>query len=271
MAAVQRTMNSLCSGPLVSTSGLGVKGLGSATFLPSPLVRSQNTRNAFVRRGKVYCVLQEELVPAPAPHLNVPTQYEDSWLEKKSIQFLTNRLERLSGKTTELEGYDGFVDMTRKLVHGLPASSQRDTVHKLLHMVLPSWLLFTFRLVPKATFLNEYYAVFTKLFFRWLIGDTEIREAEVNGVMMRSTVHIKKCRYLENSQCVGLCVNLCKNPTQEFIGKQFGMPLTMNPNFEDMSCDMIYGLKPPPIEEDDAYKQPCYSLCKTAKQKDNCA
>lgn len=97
MAAVQRTMNSLCSGPLVSTSGLGVKGLGSATFLPSPLVRSQNTRNAFVRRGKVYCVLQEELVPAPAPHLNVPTQYEDSWLEKKSIQFLTNRLERLSG------------------------------------------------------------------------------------------------------------------------------------------------------------------------------
>lgn len=26
----------------------------------------------------------------------------------------------------------------------------------------------------------------------------------------RSVVHIKKCRYLENSGCVGMCVNMCK-------------------------------------------------------------
>lgn len=26
----------------------------------------------------------------------------------------------------------------------------------------------------------------------------------------RSVVHIKKCRYLENSGCVGMCINMCK-------------------------------------------------------------
>lgn len=33
-------------------------------------------------------------------------------------------------------------------------------------------------------------------------------------------------------------------------------------DFEDMSCEMIYGLHPPPLEEDAAYQQPCYALCK---------
>nr|AFK37308.1 unknown [Lotus japonicus] len=38
-------------------------------------------------------------------------------------------------------------------------------------------------------------------------------EVEINGVKQKSGVHIKKCRYLENSGCVGMCVNMCKTPT----------------------------------------------------------
>ena len=51
----------------------------------------------------------------------------------------------------------------------------------------------------------------------------------------RSGVLIKKCRYLEASGCVGLCVNLCKRPTEAFFADAFGLPLTMVPNFEDLS------------------------------------
>lgn len=155
-------------------------------------------------------------------------------------------------------------------------------------------------------------------------------------------------RYLENSGCVGMCVNMCKLPTQDFFTKEFGLPLTMNPSrlphsfvqlccfssplglvfyvsnrpssesllvacmlgvvpvtnkfegyvlhnlqrklgfqyprscafcvrwecqtviwccwqtqnvftdFEDMSCEMIYGQMPPPPEEDPAFQQPCF-------------
>lgn len=115
-------------------------------------------------------------------------------------------------------------------------------------------------------------------------------------------------RYLENSGCVGMCVNMCKIPTQDFFTNDFGLPLTMTPSksydfdrlccimsyiccnfnwdivnrlewgvacndtkdegkccadFDDMSCEMVYGQKPLPLEEDTALKQPCYaSLCK---------
>jgi hypothetical protein len=37
-------------------------------------------------------------------------------------------------------------------------------------------------------------------------------------------------RYLENSGCVGMCVNMCKIPTQDFFTNDFGLPLTMTPS-----------------------------------------
>ena len=37
-------------------------------------------------------------------------------------------------------------------------------------------------------------------------------------------------------------------------------------DFEDMSCEMIYGQVPPPLEEDPVSKQPCYpNLCECSQ------
>ncbi len=33
----------------------------------------------------------------------------------------------------------------------------------------------------------------------------------------------------------------------------------MKPNFEDLSCDMIFGQPPPALEEDEAFAQPCFA------------
>ncbi|KAL2623442.1 hypothetical protein R1flu_003647 [Riccia fluitans] len=263
MSTMARIMQTVSSTSFLRSPLYTAKGLGSQRAFRVLPIRRRRTR------GKVQFVMQD-VEPTHAPQINERTQYNDSWLEKKSIQFLTKRMERMTGKTTEFEGYDGFVDITKKMVHGHHASSQQARVHQLLHTVLPGWLLFQIRLIPRTKWVQETYAFFTVFFFKWLVGESEIREREVNGELMKSTVYIKKCRYLESSQCVGLCVNLCKFPTQNFIGEQLGMPLTMNPNFEDMSCEMIYGLQPPPMEEDDAYKQPCYSMCITAKEKAKC-
>jgi hypothetical protein len=35
-------------------------------------------------------------------------------------------------------------------------------------------------------------------------------------------------------------------------------------DFEDMSCEMIYGQAPPPLEEDPALQQPCFLAGPTA-------
>jgi hypothetical protein len=48
-------------------------------------------------------------------------------------------------------------------------------------------------------------------------------------------------------------------PTQDFFTNDFGLPLTMEPNFEDLSCKMIFGQAPLPIELDPALQQPCFA------------
>lgn len=48
-----------------------------------------------------------------------------------------------------------------------------------------------------------------------LVGEMELQSEDVqlpDGTvrLQKSTVYIKKCRYLEQSGCVGMCVNMCK-------------------------------------------------------------
>lgn len=50
----------------------------------------------------------------------------------------------------------------------------------------------------------------------------EVAPAEGGTRVLRSAVKIQKCRYLETSGCVGMCVNLCKVPTQYFFNEELG-------------------------------------------------
>ncbi|KAG0461775.1 hypothetical protein HPP92_020251 [Vanilla planifolia] len=156
--------------------------------------------------------------------------------------------------------YESFVDVSKRVMVGRSRKQQEEVVREVLLSMLPPGAPAQFRkLFPPTKWAAEFNAALTVPFFHWLVGPSEVIEVEVNGTKQRSGVHIKKCRYLENSGCVGMCVNMCKLPTQDFFTNEFGLPLTMNPNFEDMSCDMVYGQPPPPFEEDPVSKQPCYS------------
>ena len=61
-------------------------------------------------------------------------------------------------------------------------------------------------------------ASITAIFFRWLVGPLETKEVDVEfegeQKIWRSGVQIKKCRYLEQSGCVGMCINMCKVPLE---------------------------------------------------------
>lgn len=46
---------------------------------------------------------------------------------------------------------------------------------------------------------------------------------------------------MQESGCVGMCVNLCKSPTEHFFTQELGMPLYMKPNFETLECEMVFG------------------------------
>ncbi|KAK9147198.1 hypothetical protein Scep_005955 [Stephania cephalantha] len=208
----------------------------------------------------------------PAP-LGQKTRYKDGLLEKMFMGLFARKMDKYSSSSSSSSqgnnniggglldyDYDKFVEVSKKVMQGRSRKQQQQVVREVLLSMLPPGAPAQFRkLFPPTKWAEEFNAALTVPFFHWLVGPSEVVEVEVNGEKQRSGVHIKKCRYLENSGCVGMCVNMCKIPTQDFFTNEFGLPLTMIPNFEDMSCEMIYGQTPPPIEEDPAMLQPCYT------------
>ncbi|KAG0451610.1 hypothetical protein HPP92_026128 [Vanilla planifolia] len=215
------------------------------------------------RRSKAeVAVRSAKAVPAP---MGEKTEYRDGFFEKAFMGLFARKMERFASGGKSRRGiwewdYESFVDVSKRVMVGRSRKQQEEVVREVLLSMLPSGAPAQFRkLFPPTKWAAEFNAALTVPFFHWLVGPSEVIEVEVNGTKQRSGVHIKKCRYLENSGCVGMCVNMCKLPTQDFFTNEFGLPLTMNPNFEDMSCDMVYGQPPPPFEEDPVSKQPCYS------------
>jgi len=203
--------------------------------------------------------------PAPMGQKSI---YQDSWTDSFFLGLCVRQIGKINGMAIPGKGYDGFVDLTRKVMQTRSPLLQREASMRVLQSIVPPWLLkIVRRFLPNTPKTAEFFAAATK-HYEWLVGPSEVKEVEVNGVMQKSGVLLRKCRYLESSNCVGLCVNMCKIPTQDFFANSLGVPVTMTPNFEDMSCEMIYGKVPLPIEEDPALQQPCFaSLCPTARKK----
>uniref|UniRef100_A0A7N0UDN2 Beta-carotene isomerase D27-like C-terminal domain-containing protein n=1 Tax=Kalanchoe fedtschenkoi TaxID=63787 RepID=A0A7N0UDN2_KALFE len=173
----------------------------------------------------------------------------------------------MTGLRNTMEGYDSLVEAARAASKNFNPAQQRELVTEALHKAVPKPILSLIRMVlPDSKLKREYFAAFTTLFFTWLVGPCEVRESEHKGGMEKNLVHIQKCRFLQESNCLGMCTNLCKFPSQAFIKDSFGMPVNMVPNFDDMSCQMVFGQEPPSPDQDPTLKQPCYKLCKTKQR-----
>ncbi|KAI3678875.1 hypothetical protein L6452_38179 [Arctium lappa] len=190
------------------------------------------------------------------------TVYHDNWFERIAIDYLSKTVQETVGMMNDEAGYKGFVTVSAAVFRRFNPTEQRQLVDKALEKAIPSLVFVMIRkLMPQSKFTRELFAAFTTVFFRWLIGHSVVRESEFEGRKERNVVHITKCRFLEEANCIGMCTNLCKMPSQEFMKNNFGTPVNMVPNFDDMSCEMIFGQDPPAQEDDPAFKKPCYKLC----------
>lgn len=195
------------------------------------------------------------------------TVYNDNWLDKLFIKLYSKKLAAQMQNVTVPDNaeYTDFVRVSSEIMKGRNTLQQRLLIRNMLMSLLPPKSPEVFRaLFPPTKFSAEFNALIASMGFNWLVGECELREDDIkvgpNEVRrQKSVVHIKKCRYIESSGCVGMCVNMCKIPTQSFFTDDFGLPLTMKPNFEDLSCDMIFGQPPPALEEDEAFAQPCFA------------
>ncbi|WOK99242.1 hypothetical protein Cni_G07954 [Canna indica] len=233
------------------------------TFATERMVMTPMEKSTIKRR-------LEEVVAPPASE---KTAYEDNWFDRIAIHYLSMAVQATTGITNKNEGYESLVEAAIMISKKFDTIAQQELVTQSLQKAFPSAILkmasylctYFFQLIsfskvkillPPSRFAREYFAAFTTLFFPWLIGRCEVRKSDVEGKTEKNVVYIPKCRFLESTSCVGMCTNLCKIPSQKFIQDSLGMPVYMVPNFEDMSCEMIFGQQPP--TDDPALKQPCY-------------
>lgn len=198
------------------------------------------------------------------------TIYHDNAIDRAFIWLFARKMSKAVGQETPLAGYEGFVDLSQRIMRGRNASEQQALVTVVLRSLIPAAVLWLIRnLFSPTRLVCELNAWFATRLFTWLVGPCEVRLAEIitpdgQTKSQWSNVHIQKCRYLEQSECVGMCVNMCKLPTQAFFTEDFGIPVTLTPNFEDYSCDMVFGQISPDLSTEDAYQHPCLKACDTA-------
>mmetsp|Transcript_2147 Transcript_2147/g.3693 ORF Transcript_2147/g.3693 Transcript_2147/m.3693 type:complete len:272 (+) Transcript_2147:35-850(+) len=89
--------------------------------------------------------------------------------------------------------------------------------------------------------------------------NTDIFNTGIGGGLL-----VERCRVLEGSNCKGICAKMCKVPTERFFAERWGMPLSMEPNFETGSCQLRFGVVPLPLEEDATIPSGCLGRCPAA-------
>ena len=205
-------------------------------------------------------------------NLGEKTEYQDNWLDRIFIALFSRKMAKALGKKSQRKGYAGFVDLSQQIMQGRNPQQQQELVAVVLKSLVPAPVLYCIRtFFSPSKWVCESNAWFATVLFEWLVGASEIKNVEVvdenNQIrQQKSGVKIKKCRYLEESGCVGMCINMCKLPTQKFFTESFGIPLTMTPDFEDFSCEMVFGQYPPALETEEASSQSCLAItCPTAK------
>ncbi|KAJ1623386.1 hypothetical protein T492DRAFT_1054958 [Pavlovales sp. CCMP2436] len=139
------------------------------------------------------------------------------------------------------ESYRGLVEVSRRLF----ASSREATTDQVCGVLrqFPTNPQFIGNNKPS----SELLGLLTPPLFHFLVGPSRTEAwAHPSGEQWRSSVVIEKCRFLEGAACKGMCYNLCKQPTERFFNEELGLPVSMEPNFEDFSCKMIWGKRPEP-------------------------
>mmetsp|Transcript_39145 Transcript_39145/g.122448 ORF Transcript_39145/g.122448 Transcript_39145/m.122448 type:complete len:379 (-) Transcript_39145:37-1173(-) len=141
--------------------------------------------------------------------------------------------------------------------------------------VPPLWREYIKPNTPEVAQNFAFFLVFYTL-FPWLMGPMEgAEEVDVplpeawrkllpflpETVKLPQAVKAERCRFLESSSCASVCVNSCKVPSQEWLREDFGMPIHIQPNYDDFSCVWKFGVEPPPLYEDEAIMVPCFANC----------
>ncbi|XP_044501650.1 beta-carotene isomerase D27, chloroplastic isoform X2 [Mangifera indica] len=200
------------------------------------------------------------------------TEYKAGVLDDFLLNSFRNKLVQEVGWDSEKPGYDGLIELVNGLMNkGKTNSETSDAAVRILASLFPPLVLKLYKILISPIAGGKIAAMMvarvTALTCQWLMGSCEVNSVDLpDGTTCQSGVFVERCKYLEESKCVGICINTCKLPTQTFFKEYMGVPLLMEPNFNDYSCQFKFGVLPPLPEHDTALREPCLEICPTSSR-----
>eukprot|EP00611_Tribonema_gayanum_P013511 TRINITY_DN2449_c0_g1_i2.p1 TRINITY_DN2449_c0_g1~~TRINITY_DN2449_c0_g1_i2.p1 ORF type:complete len:263 (-),score=66.13 TRINITY_DN2449_c0_g1_i2:73-861(-) len=203
-------------------------------------------------------------VPASPPQPREPLPdgfYHETGLDKLSLALFRNLVQREIGFKSEKEGYEGLIEEAHNymVVQKATPEQQVDMVQRCLKTIAGPLVPPVYRTFmapwPWAPFLT---AFFTPPFFKFLVGPNKL---DMRSDGTAGGVFVERCRFLEETNCKGLCTNMCKLPTQKFFKDTLGLDMAMEPDFDTYECRLSFGLTPLPMDQDPKVPKGCLQGC----------
>ncbi|KAJ4850341.1 hypothetical protein Tsubulata_037457 [Turnera subulata] len=233
--------------------------------LPKPLLHSHTFR--------VSCSSSIQSDPIKAGDAVAKSEYKFQFYDHLFLNLFRNKMVEEVGWDSEKPGYDGLIEVANRLMlTGRTNSDTKDAAVRILRSLFPPLLLDLYKMLISPIAGGKVAAMMvarvTMVTCQWLMGKCTLNSVDLpDGKSWQSGVFVEKCKYLEESKCVGICVNTCKLPTQTFFKDYMGVPLVMEPNFSDYSCQFKFGVLPPSPEDDNILKEPCLDICPIATRR----
>ena len=207
-------------------------------------------------------------------------KFNDSILDKILLKLFRDLVtQNTNGVTSDKPGIEGLLEQGRNymLQPNQTAEAQhtmvKNTLGGLMTPVLPPFYrIFMSGIIPKLG-INEnidgkqigpwFYApwlttIVTPTFFGFLVGPSRPnrrKDGERGGLV------VEKCKFLQESNCKGLCLHQCKIPAQEFFKQELGLDLTVSPNFATQECQWSFGEVPLKPEDEPSFPRGCIVGC----------
>lgn len=197
-------------------------------------------------------------------------QHKSTFLDDLFLHLFRSKMVKETKWDSAKPGYEGLIEVANRLMIGHTNTEAQEASTRILASLFPPFLLKLYSLLISPIEGGKLAAVMvarvTALSCKWLMGPCEVNAVTLaDGTSWTSGVFVERCKYLEESKCVGICINTCKLPTQTFFKDYMGVPLVMEPNFHDYSCQFKFGVVPPAPEEESCLKEPCLEKCPFAR------
>lgn len=203
-----------------------------------------------------------EALPPPAEGGLDAAAREDNAFDLTMISLFRLAFGRAVGwqSRRKLADYDGLVDIASRLHRSAATEEERTQRVAALFSAFPQRP----QLLQHNRWSCEGLAALSETLFPFLVGRCTVEkwqhaEGTSEEETWASKVVIERCRFLEASGCKGMCVGLCKRPSEAYFAS-LGLPVSFTPDFETGSCEMVWGRVPQEADLDGADLS-CFRTC----------